>query len=163
MRVLKAPVGRPVRFRKLALLAAISFATFAAAAPAASAESCTYNAGTKAVTAAVTPGGQATLVVSGGAIHFGATPVACGAATTTNTDSISIAGSAGMNETLTLDQRGGMFAPGAATESNIPEIEITTTLGDATDRVVVYATEGHDSHAAGQFGFATEHRRRRRL
>ena len=92
MRVLKAPVGRPVRFRKLALLAAISFATFAAAAPAASAESCTYNADTKAITAAITPGGQATLVVSGGAIHFGATPVACGAATTSNTDSISIAG-----------------------------------------------------------------------
>ena len=153
MRVLKAPVGRPVRFRKLALLAAISFATFAAAAPAASAESCTYDAGTKAITAAVTPGAQATLVVSGGAIHFGATPVACGAATTTNTNSISIAGSAGMNETLTLDQRGGMFAPGAATESNIPEIEITTTLGDATDTVVVYGTEGNDFMAAGQFGF----------
>ena len=155
MRVLKAPVGRPVRFRKLALLAAISFATFAAAAPAASAESCTYDAGTKAVTAAVTPGGQATLVVVGGSLHFGAAPSACGAATTSNTDSISIAGAGGTNEVLTLDQRGGMFRPGAATEHNLPEIEITMTLGDATDRVVVYATEGPDMHAAGQFGFAT--------
>ncbi len=93
MRALKAPVGRPVRYRKLALLAAISFATFAAAAPAASAESCTYDAVTKAITAAVTPGGQATLVVVGGAICTSARrPLACGAATTTNTDSISIAG-----------------------------------------------------------------------
>jgi Ca2+-binding RTX toxin-like protein len=154
MRVLKPLVERPVRFRKLTLLAAIAFATFAAAAPAASAESCTYDAGTKAITASITPGSQATLVVSGGAIHFGATPVACGAATTTNTNSISIAGSVTTNETLTLDRRGGDFAPGAATESNIPEIEITTALGDATDTVVVYGTEGNDLMAAGQFGFA---------
>ncbi len=60
----------------------------------AAAESCTYNAGTKAVTATIDPGGDATLVVVGGALHFGATPTACGAATTTNTDSISITGTA---------------------------------------------------------------------
>ena len=70
----------------------------------AAAESCSYNAGTKAVTATIDPGDDATLVVVGGALHFGATPAACGAATTTNTDSISIAGSAGTVESLTLDE-----------------------------------------------------------
>ena len=79
--------------------------------------------------------------------------MACGAATTTNTNSISIAGSVTTNETLTLDRRGGDFAPGATGEPNIPEIEISTTLGDATDTVVVYGTEGNDFMAAGQFGF----------
>jgi Ca2+-binding RTX toxin-like protein len=154
MHALKAPAGRVVRFRKTALLAAISIAALAAV-PAAAAESCTYDAGTKTITASVTPGAQATLVVSNGALLFGAVPTQCGTATTTNTDSIFVSGGSGTNETLVLDERGGMFAPGAASEHNIPEIEITTTLGDATDTVVVYATEGPDVHAAGQFGFAT--------
>jgi Ca2+-binding RTX toxin-like protein len=122
----------------------------ASAAP----ESCSYDAGTKVVTATIAAGGQASLVVVGGALHFGASPTACGAATTTNTNSININGSAGSNETLTLDHRGGAFGPGAASESNIPEIEIATSLGDTTDRVVVYATEGDDYTAAGQLGLA---------
>ena len=127
----------------------------AAAAPAAQAESCVYDAGTKAVTATIAGGSQATLVVSGGQLLFGAMPAPCGAATTTNTDSIAITGEAGTNETLTLDHRGGFFGPGAAAEPNIHEIEIATALGDATDRVVVYGTEGPDHMAAGQNGFAT--------
>ena len=122
----------------------------ASAAP----EACAYNAGTRAVTATIASGGQATLVVVGGALHFGATPVACGAATTTNTDSITINGAAGSNETLTLDHRGGVFGPGFTSEFNVPEIEITTSLGDTTDRVVVYATEGNDSMSPGQLGMA---------
>jgi hypothetical protein len=117
-------------------------------------ESCSYNAGTKAVTATIASGGQASLVVVGGALHFGASPTACGAATTTNTDSITINGSTGTNETLTLDHRGGLFGPGATSESNLPEIEITANLGDATDKVVVYATESDDVMAAGQSGMA---------
>ena len=92
---------------------------------------------------------------SGGAIWFGETPEPCGAATTTNTDSISIEGSVGTSETLVIDQRGGFFGPGATPESNTPEIEITTSLGDTTDRVIVYGTEGHDFMAAGQNGVAT--------
>ena len=47
-----------------------------------------------------------------------------------------------------------MFGPGAAAESNFPEIEIATTLGDATDKVIVYGTESADYYAAGQNGFA---------
>ena len=82
-----------------------------------------------------------------GAISFGATPVACGAATTTNTDSIAIAGTAGTVETLTLDMSGGAFAPGATAEGGgVSEIEIATTLGDATDVVVIrgYVGGRHD-------------------
>jgi Ca2+-binding RTX toxin-like protein len=123
-------------------------------APAATAESCVYDPVARTVTAVVAEGGSATLVVSGGALHFGAVPAACGAATTTNTDSISIAGNAGTNETLTLDHRGGLFGPGFSAEPNTPEIEISTSLGDASDTVVVYGTEGPDYFAAGQNGFA---------
>ena len=118
------------------------------------AESCAYDAGTRTVTASITAGGQATLVVSGGALWFGATPAPCGAATTVNTNSVSITGSAGSLEQLTLDYRGGVFGPGQAAESNIGEIEIATALGDASDRVVVYGTQGDDIMAAGQNGFA---------
>ena len=125
-------------------------------AAAAQAETCVYDAGTKAVTATIGSGPKAaTLVVSGNQLMFGAVPAPCGAATATNTDSITINGEAGSNETLTLDHRGGFFGPGAAPESNLPEIEIVTALGDATDRVVVYGTEGPDRFAAGQNGFAT--------
>jgi Ca2+-binding RTX toxin-like protein len=124
-------------------------------AVAAASESCVYDVATKKVTAAMLDGSQATLVVAGGQIWFGASPAACGAATTTNTDSISVAGNAGTIETLTIDQRGGFFGPGAAAESNTPEIEIATALGDSTDRVVVHGTEAPDSMAAGQNGFAT--------
>lgn len=133
---------------------ALAAGVLAGSAPAADVESCVYDAGAKSVTAVVAAGSTATLVVSGGALQFGAAPVACGAATTTNTDSISISGNAGTNETLTIDHRGGLFGPGATAEPNIPEIEIATALGDATDRVIVYGTEGADYMAAGQNGFA---------
>ena len=150
------PRGARASFFFLVLvLAGAAVLVRAAAAPAAQAESCLYDAGTKAVTATIAGGSQATLVVSGGQLLFGAVPAPCGAATTTNTDSITITGEAGTNETLTLDHRGGFFGPGAAAESNLPEIEIATALGDATDRVVVYGTEGPDHMAAGQNGFAT--------
>ena len=119
------------------------------------AESCAYNPVTRAVSASITPGGSAVLDVAGDQVRFGAVPAPCGGATTTNTDSISVAGSAGATEQLTLDQRGGFFGPGATAESNTPEIEIATSLGDANDRVVVYGTEGPDYMAAGQNGFAT--------
>jgi hypothetical protein len=106
------------------------------------------------VTATVATGGEATLKLVGGAIHFGATPVACGAATNLNTNSIVLNGSAGSNERVVLDHTGGVFGPGFATESNIPEIEITANLLDATDTLAVIATEGNDFMAAGQFGMA---------
>ena len=145
---------RRVRAAAVSVVAAGLLTAVLVGPASAAAESCSYNAVTKAVTATIASGGQASLVVVGGALHFGASPTACGAATTTNTDSISINGAAGSNETLTLDHRGGAFGPGAASESNIPEIEIAASLGDTTDRVVVYATEGDDYMAAGQLGLA---------
>jgi Ca2+-binding RTX toxin-like protein len=118
------------------------------------AESCAYNPVTGAVSALITAGSSAVLDVAGGQIRFGTVPVPCEGATTTNTDSISIVGSAGTTEQLTLDQREGFFGPGATAEVNFPEIEIATALGDASDRVVLYGTEGPDYMAAGQNGIA---------
>jgi len=130
-------------------------AVFAFAFPSlAQAESCTYNPATASVSASITPGGSAVVDVVGGAIRFGAVPTPCGAATTTNTDSISIAGNVGTTERLTLDQRTGLLAPGATPEFNLPEIEIATTLGDATDTIVLYLTEGDDVVAQGQNGLS---------
>lgn len=130
------------------LLAALALALPALAR----AESCVYDPGTASVSASITPGGSATLDVVGGVIRFGAVPTSCGLATATNTDSISIAGSVGSTERLTLDQRTGLFGPGKTPEFNVPEIEIATTLGDATDTVVFSLTEGDDVFAAGQNG-----------
>ncbi|MGH7357252.1 MAG: calcium-binding protein [Candidatus Rokuibacteriota bacterium] len=120
----------------------------------ASAESCTYDPLTASVSASITAGGSATLDVVGGQIRFGAVPAPCGGATTTNTDTISIAGNAGTTERLTFDQRTGLYGPGATLESNIPEIEIDTALGDASDTVVLYLTEGDDTVAPGQNGLS---------
>jgi Ca2+-binding RTX toxin-like protein len=147
--------GKRRRTRHWILAFALVASGALAHAATARAESCTFDPATKAVTASITTGSQATLVVSGGQLWFGAIPAQCGAATTANTDSISITGGAGTNETLILDQRGGFFGPGATPEANLSEIEIATALGDTTDRVVVYGTEGPDYMAAGQNGFAT--------
>ena len=132
------------------LLAALALALPALAR----AESCVYDPGTASVSASITPGGSATLDVVGGVIRFGAVPTACGLATATNTDSISIAGSEGTTERLTLDQRTGLFGPGKTPEFNVPEIEIATTLGDATDTMILILTEGNDVVAAGQNGLS---------
>ena len=118
-------------------------------------ESCEYDGVSRALSLTMTPTSTATLVIVGDAIWFGEVPEPCGAATTTNTDSISIEGAVGTSETLILDQRGGFFGPGATPESNTPEIEIATNLGDTDDRVIVYGTEARDYMAAGQNGMAT--------
>jgi len=139
-------------------LVALIGATLAAlsANPAlAASESCSYNAGTKAVTATIADGGAATLRVGpGGELLFGASPVACGAATTTNTNTVAIAGAPGTIEALTLDQSGGAFGPGAATENNFPEIEMTIALGDAGDELVFIGTPAADSIAVGASGLS---------
>ena len=136
------------------IAAAAALFTGVLVGPAAAASECSYDAGTKAVTATVESGRLASLVVVSGAIHFGEFPTACGAATTTNTDSITVNGSVGTSETLTLDERGGRLAPGFSSEFNTPEIEISTALGDTSDKLVIYATEGDDFMAPGQFGIA---------
>jgi Ca2+-binding RTX toxin-like protein len=155
MSVAARSIVRPpnAHIRTIVLTGAI-FLVMAVFPALAAAESCAYNAGTKAVTATIDPGGDATLVVVGGALHFGATPSECGAATTTNTDSIAITGGAGTLESLTLDESGGAFGPGAATETNFPEIEMTVGLGDAGDELLVIGTSGNDNMAMGASGFS---------
>jgi Ca2+-binding RTX toxin-like protein len=121
----------------------------------AAAESCAYDAGTRAVTAVIDPGEDATLeLAASGEIRFGATPAACGAATTANTDSISIAGAAGTTESLTIDESAGFLGPGFSSETNFPEIETAVTLGDAGDVVAVIGTSGSDSIAIGANGLS---------
>jgi Ca2+-binding RTX toxin-like protein len=100
-------------------------------------------------------GGEATLTVVGGSIRFGTTPVACGTATTANTDSIAVGGPAGSTERLVVDQSGGDFAPGATTETTgIAEIEMAFNLGDTADQVVVIGGAGNDTLAAGLNGLS---------
>jgi Ca2+-binding RTX toxin-like protein len=113
---------------------------------------CTYNAATSSVTAGIGAGGTATLAVVGGAIHFGSSPSACGAATTANTDSITVNGAAGSVERLTVDQSGGALAPGASAESGIAEIELAVNLGEASDEIVVRGTSSADALAIGTKG-----------
>jgi Ca2+-binding RTX toxin-like protein len=114
---------------------------------------CAYNAATKSVTAGIGAGGAATLAVVGGAIHFGSTPSACGAATTTNTNSITVNAAGGSVEHLTVDQLGGALAPGATAEATgISEIELTVNLGDTTDQVTVRGTTAADTLAIGSKG-----------
>jgi hypothetical protein len=118
-------------------------------------ESCEYDAVTRAVTAEIAPSATAILTVVGDELWFGLNPEPCGAATTTNTDMISVAGHVGSVEQLVLDQRGGLFGPGATPEASVfSEIEIETIHGDADDTVLVYLTEGDDRVAAGQNGLS---------
>lgn len=143
---------RPIR-AALASVSAVAAAAAILGAPAAgAASSCVYDSTAKSVSAVIDPGGEAALRVSGADITFAGT--VCLGATTTNTDSISVAGNAGTTERLILDQRGGLFSPGFTPESNFPEIEIAAVLGDAADVVVVYGTEGADTIASGQNGLA---------
>ncbi len=120
-------------------------------------EACTYDSASKTVTATVTSGGEARLVVAGGAIHFGQVATACGDATTTNTDTINVNATAGTNERLFIDTRGGAFEPGFTSELSpthafISEIEIYAALGDNTDTLVFAGTDGNEGFAAGQRG-----------
>lgn len=117
------------------------------------AESCQYDSGTKTVTAEITPGASATLKVVGVELWFGLSPAPCGTATTSNTDTINIAGGVGSLEHLALDQRSGLFTPGATPEGGgLSDIEIITALGDGDDTVLVYLTDGDDRVAPGQNG-----------
>jgi Ca2+-binding RTX toxin-like protein len=138
------------------LLLAAGFAALSVTAPAtAAAESCAYDPGTRSVAATITPGSQATLKIdAGGQLLFGLVPMPCAGATATNTDSVSVAGSAGTTERLTLDQSESVFGPGATAEGNIPEIELATSLGDFADTLAIIGTSGNDVIAPGQNGVA---------
>jgi Ca2+-binding RTX toxin-like protein len=96
-------------------------------------------------------GSSATLEVNAGAIWFGGT--ACGAATTTNTDTIAITGHVGTVEDLVVSMLGGAFEPGATPEgTGISDIEINVSLGDVTDQLTVAGGSGDDTIRLGQSG-----------
>ncbi len=147
------PSRRPAGTR-LAALAATLFVLAAYPATAA-AETCSYDPATRSVTATIDPAGTATLeVASTGEIRFGSAPTACGAATATTTDTISIAGHAGTTETLTIDESAAFLGPGFSSETNFPEIETAVALGDAADVVALVGQAGNDSIAMGANGLS---------
>ena len=117
------------------LVAALIGSFMVASGPAGAAvESCSYDAGTKRITAEVSSGSQATLKVKpSGELWFGLVPSACGGATTTNTDLITVNGTAGTVETLSVDMSEGFIGPGFSSESNLPEIEFAVNLRDTAD------------------------------
>ena len=145
-----------------AFLDVIDPATLAVEAIIRPAESCTYDGVSHALSLVMTPASTATLVVVGQEIWWGQVPAPCGAATVTNTDSISIVGAPVTSETLILDQRGGCFGPGFTPETNTPEIEITTELGTATDRDHRLRDGRQRLHGGGPERLRHEQRRRRR-
>src|SRR5262245_38933119 len=139
-----------VRGRLVAVLAALAGMALVQAGTAA-AESCSFVGGK--VTATLTAGSSATLVVSGGEIRFGAVPMSCGGATTANTASIDVRGGVGTLERLPIDQSGGTFQPGAPVEGDLfSEVEIDVQLHDAFDTVKVMGTAGADVLKLGQSG-----------
>ncbi|MGH2635976.1 MAG: PQQ-dependent sugar dehydrogenase, partial [Actinomycetota bacterium] len=113
---------------------------------------CTYDSAAKAVTATIPAGGTATLSVAGAEIRFAG--LACGSATTVNTDAITVTGAAGSVERLVVDQSGGALAPGATAEAagTLSEIELAFNLGDATDELTLGGTPGGDVLAVGTKG-----------
>ena len=144
--------GRSKRVVAVLVAAGAAAVVSVATAADAAAASCVYDAGAKSMAVGMDAGGTTTLSASGGSLLVDGAP--CLGATTTNTDSISIAGHVGSNERLVLDQRSGAFGPGATPESNVPEIEMTANLGDAADTVVVYGTEARDETSSGESGIA---------
>jgi Ca2+-binding RTX toxin-like protein len=142
--------GRSRRLAVALAAAGAAVVTSVATAADAAASSCVYDAGAKSMSVGMDTGGVTTLSVSAGSLLVDGSP--CLGATTTNTDSIAIAGHAGSTERLVLDHLGGVFGPGTLYESNIPEIEMTANLGDASDRIVVHGTESADRMASGENG-----------
>ena len=104
-------------------------------------------------TATVTFAGNdsATVAVSGSSITMNG--LACGAATTANTDFINTAGTVTGAETFVLDLSGGHPAPGAAPEApGSPEIELRVDLGASNDVFGVIGTSGADLISLGSAG-----------
>lgn len=141
---------------RVAAATALVAALAAGAGPAGAAvESCSYDAGSKVVTASITSGSEATLKVkASGELWFGLAPAACGGATTTNTDLITVAGNPGTTEKLTVDMTEGFIGPGFSSESNLPEIEFEVNLGDTADTFAVIGTPGDDRMASGLSGYS---------
>ncbi len=133
------------------------------ALPAAAQATCVFDEPSGTVTIAMAANLPATVVRSTDAIVLDG--VACGTATVTNTELISVTGpGGGPEEVFTIDLSGGPFAPGLTTESDADaEIEFGVSLGEAStlriaggavDEAFTAGTEGVNLNAAEGTGDA---------
>ena len=75
----------------------------------------------------------------------------CGGATVNNVDTVEVAG-AGGNESLTIDESGGPFAPGLTPEAAPAEIEFAVDLGAGTDPLTVQGSPAAEKITLGTIG-----------
>jgi hypothetical protein len=157
---------------KLKLIAAIASGAICLLVPsgASAVVSCSFDAGTHTVTATATADADRLgLVAIPGATPAIATdpdpddpfgdspaPVACGAATVENTETVVINdNSPGDAARLSIDMRGGRFAPGFTDEGlfNADEIEFRLNVGGGGDNwLTIWGTESDDGISAGTDG-----------
>ena len=97
-----------------------------------------------------TPAGDIQLVRSA---LLSSTTTDCGDATTTNTNTINVAGTEAL-ETLSIQQKDGGFAPGQTLEGSLAdsEIEINVHLGGASEAAIVVGTNERDVYVMGAKG-----------
>ncbi len=135
-----------------------TFAAFAAAfvlgpATAGAAVSCSF-AGSTATVSFTTTSDAATLGRAGNAIQVNG--VACGAATVTNTDRISVVGTPDSGQRVAVDLAGGGLAPGLTAEpgaGELSEIEISVDLrSGSSEEVAVIGSTGADTAIFGGAG-----------
>jgi Ca2+-binding RTX toxin-like protein len=103
----------------------------------ASAVSCSFDGATATVDVTIGSGDLTTLSVGGGGEML-VDNVQCGTATVTNTDTVVITGSGG-NESATIDQTGGQFAPGKTDQGGVGnnQIEFTVDLGGGSGDILM--------------------------
>ncbi len=157
---------RRSRFRRFVgsmLLVAPSVVSILAASPAYAAVTCTYTpnvmTGGGSVAITMTAAADSAILKRSG-VNIQVNGADCGTlagipvATVTNTDGISASGAAG-TQTLTLDQTGGLFAPGAEDPEgpgSTAEIEMTFDLAAGTDTFTIIGTTGADVIDVGLSG-----------
>lgn len=136
------------RARALVVAGAISLGLLVPASPATAVVACAYNPATWTAIVTFASGDSITIARSGDQILVNG--AACGiaplVATVTNTDTVSVAGVAMGNESLTIDLSGGALSPGVTAESTgTSEIELPAVdLGDGADSLAIVGSSGAD-------------------
>lgn len=139
------------------LACATVVALFLVVAPARAAfQTCTYDAGTHVATATFGNGLQGQLRQVGTQIQ--ADGVACGAATTANTDTIKVVGDEADQEQVVIDLSGGTFTGGFTDETGTSdEVEIEVDLkggfADPGPDAFIVGTSNPDHITVGMLGF----------